>query len=884
MLDSPPHKISSNMKNSPLLLLAFALLPAFLPAQVSTDGDNSPAVVADKFHAEYGVRPDAVLAILKIYEKDIPDAAERKRRTEALLKKYQQVREKTPAATALSDASKSQLGLANAPELASALDWDLFARKNYLSLYTSGANSPAVYAPGGEVTIWYGIPPAALRALAARLEENKVELGDFEKRLETQVKKYEELKAELTAYGEADPLMQQAEKLLEAGKLTEVEQLLDSAVALEDKQLAYRHFVDGKVKEVLLKYEEAGRHYGKAVALEPENSDYLIAYAFNEYTLAHFDEAIAFCQKAVAIDTVEYREKPEKTSLLYNQLGLAWKEKGDYERAITFLKKALAIDTIVFGNKNSRVATEYDNLGLVYKYKGEYDRAINLYEKALIIDSSASGNKHPNIATHYNNLGVVWREKGENDRAISSYEKALAIDSIAFGFKHPFVATEYNNLGAALEAKGKYDLAIAFLEKARTLDSMIFGNKHPTAARDFCNLGTAWGAKGEYSIAIAFIEKAVTIDSIIFGSKHPNVALRYYNLGGVWQAKGEFARAIKFYEKALAIDSIALEKNHPHLTTDYVSLCSALNSLGLALQAKGEYERAIPLLEKALAINSKIFGNQYQDLAFQYNNLGMVWGAKGEYTRAIVYLEKALAIDTFYLGDKHPDVATDYNNLGFTWKKKGKYDYAIELYEKALAIDSLVLGIKHPDVAIRYNNLGAVWHDKGEYERAIVLYEKALAIQNPTLGGSHPRTKATAQYLSMAANNRGMEFFQKEQYAAALPYFQKALTNAEAAEDWDFSLTCLNNIGSAQEQIKQYKEGLDALDKGIERAEKIIKDKEAKENLPLLRRMRYHRLGCLAGLGRRPEAEALAPALYEEAVAAHDARTAEDLKKDGWVK
>lgn len=69
----------------------------------------------------------------------------------------------------------------------------------------------------------------------------------------------------------------------------------------------------------------------------------------------------------------------------------------------------------------------------------------------------------------------------------------------------------------------------------------------------------------------------------------------------------------------------------------------------------------------------------------------------------------------------------------------------------------------------------------------------------------------------------------------------------------------------------------------LQRPEVQAKIAELK-NLQLIRCLRYHRLGCLDGLGRKKEAEAEAPALYQEAVAAQDERTAEDLKKDGWVR
>ena len=56
------------------------------------------------------------------------------------------------------------------------------------------------------------------------------------------------------------------------------------------------------------------------------------------------------------------------------------------------------------------------------------------------------------------------------------------------------------------------------------------------------------------------------------------------------------------------------------------------------------------------------------------------------------------------------------------------------------------------------------------------------------------------------------------------------------------------------------------------------------KNLPVIRRMRYHTLDCLVGLGRKKEAEQRAAQIHQEALEANDARTLEDLKNDGWIK
>ena len=135
-------------------------------------------------------------------------------------------------------------------------------------------------------------------------------------------------------------------------------------------------------------------------------------------------------------------------------------------------------------------------------------------------------------------------------------------------------------------------------------------------------------------------------------------------------------------------------------------------------------------------------------------------------------------------------------------------------------------------------------------------------------------------------------------------YFHKALENAVSIEEDAFSLICLGNIGSMQKLLGRYEEGLQSIELGLERAVKYnsaidqlikeeltaeqLKDPEIKagiaelKNLPLVRRMKYHKVGCLQGLKRKEEAKALAEQLWQECIEAEDTRNLKGLKEMGY--
>ncbi|HXX57756.1 MAG TPA: tetratricopeptide repeat protein [Thermodesulfovibrionales bacterium] len=97
----------------------------------------------------------------------------------------------------------------------------------------------------------------------------------------------------------------------------------------------------------------------------------------------------------------------------YNDRGITYSERGQYEQAILDFNKALEIDPLL--------AETYNNRGIAYSGKGRYDRAISDFNRALEIN--------PLLAKTYYNLGITYAVEGEFERALSNFDKALEIDS-----------------------------------------------------------------------------------------------------------------------------------------------------------------------------------------------------------------------------------------------------------------------------------------------------------------------------------------------------------------------------------------------------------------------------------------------------------------------
>jgi tetratricopeptide (TPR) repeat protein len=171
----------------------------------------------------------------------------------------------------------------------------------------------------------------------------------------------------------------------------------------------------------------------------------------------------------------EFRKTSRQlTATELNEKALALWNHGFYTdviKAIGYLKDVIRLDP--------DYGAAYNNIGMAYRSKGEYDRAIEYYQKALKIDLKKLGPEHPNVAALYNNIGLAYGSKGEYDRAIEYYQKALKIDLKKLGPEHPGTARVYNNIGEAYDSKGEYDRAIEYFQKALKIGIKRLGKNHP---------------------------------------------------------------------------------------------------------------------------------------------------------------------------------------------------------------------------------------------------------------------------------------------------------------------------------------------------------------------------------------------------------------------
>jgi tetratricopeptide (TPR) repeat protein len=269
----------------------------------------------------------------------------------------------------------------------------------------------------------------------------------------------------------------------------------------------------------------------------------------------------------------------------YNNRGVAWHQKGDYDNAISDYNKALEL--------HPHYAEARNNRGVAWAYKGDYDKAISDCTEAVKIN--------PLYANAYNNRGYAWQQKGDLDKAIADYTEALTIDE-------KYVQA-YHSRGFAWACKGEYDKAIADYDKALEI--------RPRYADVYGKRGSAWSHKGNLDKAIADYTKALEID--------PEFDEAYYNRAVIWNRKGKCEKAIADFTQALDIN--------PDYSEAYNQLARTLAMCPDAKHRNGA--KAVEYAKKALELNLKV---GYLD------TLAAAYAEQGQFEDAVREQEKAIEL------------------------------------------------------------------------------------------------------------------------------------------------------------------------------------------------------------------------------------------------
>lgn len=154
------------------------------------------------------------------------------------------------------------------------------------------------------------------------------------------------------------------------------------------------------------------------------------------------DVRIAACTAVIQAG----RETGAALGFAFNNRGLAYDDKGEYDRAIEDFNGAAGLDPTA--------AETFNNRGVARSHKGDHERAIEDFDQAIKLN--------PSYAEAYNNRGSSLGDKGLYDRALGDFGRAIQLQ--------PDYAYAYNNRGVIYGETGRYDRAVEDFDAAIRLN------------------------------------------------------------------------------------------------------------------------------------------------------------------------------------------------------------------------------------------------------------------------------------------------------------------------------------------------------------------------------------------------------------------------------
>ncbi len=201
-----------------------------------------------------------------------------------------------------------------------------------------------------------------------------------------------------------------------------------------------------------------------------EKNYHAVNFAYSEFGLIslsqnNFLKAIEYFSKQR--DIIKKYKLTDPFSDVYNNIGIAYGSKGDWDMAEEYFNRSIKDD--ILNNRNNNLGNDYNNKGIVFLVKHQPDSAKKYF--LISLEYRIKANETLGIGGSFNNLALLENDRKNYNEALIYADSALKI-AIDNGFKK-LQSEVYDSYDQIYSKKGDYKTAYDYLKKKNKINSLF---------------------------------------------------------------------------------------------------------------------------------------------------------------------------------------------------------------------------------------------------------------------------------------------------------------------------------------------------------------------------------------------------------------------------
>ncbi|CAF1169216.1 unnamed protein product [Didymodactylos carnosus] len=231
-------------------------------------------------------------------------------------------------------------------------------------------------------------------------------------------------------------------------------------------------------------YEEALKQYMRALEIcmstvsenHPTTGDCYHSLGMLCERQNHFAEALQHYNKARKITTKYLPIDHPSVAKVWTSIANVKLREGAYDKSIEMYEKVLEIQN-VGGEEHPDIILTYNNFGVLYRLKKDYQKAQEYFQKAFAMCGKYFVEDHPLKARIIHNMGDMYTDMEDFEKAVDQYKQAVKMREATLPPNDLSTASSYYNLGCAyfeknnrVKAMSCFEKTIGIYENQRTRD------------------------------------------------------------------------------------------------------------------------------------------------------------------------------------------------------------------------------------------------------------------------------------------------------------------------------------------------------------------------------------------------------------------------------